>query len=195
MQETVYPWEGRIRVEIRKAPRSEFSIFLRIPGWSRDYKVLINGAEIEQQTHPGSYMKLTRKWRKGDELILDLVMEPFLVQSNPLVEENRNMVALQRGPVVYCLESADLPEDVALADILIPVNEDIKPETMTIGNSELRCLELNARLKEGGNWEQVLYKPLENKGLHTLPIRLVPYYAWGNRSKGDMAVWLPVQWE
>lgn len=193
-QETGYPWDGQVKLRITRVPEGEFSLHMRIPEWSRENRIMINGKEKDIHPESGTYCRITRRWKPGDEILLDLGMEPFLVQSNPLVEENRNLVALQRGPVVYCLESADIPGDVPLADVLIPAGQKPEEVPMTIGDHHLVSLEMNALVRHFGRWESLLYKPVENRDLAPINIRMIPYYAWGNRGPGDMAVWIPVRW-
>jgi DUF1680 family protein len=121
-------------------------------------------------------------------------MEPFLVESHPLVEENQNLVAVQMGPVVYCLESADLPEGIRPSDVLIWVSGPLDPVPLAIGEQRMLGLETETKVRQVDTRELALYRRLEDHPLETIKIRLIPYYAWGNREAGDMSVWLPVQW-
>ncbi|MGW8314682.1 MAG: aceric acid hydrolase [Bacteroidales bacterium] len=193
-QETDYPWDGRIALHLREVPGNEFSIFLRIPGWSREPQLTVNGENWEIPLESGSYVQVRRTWKSGDEVVLDLGMEPFLVQSNPLVEENQNLVAFQRGPVVYCLESAGLPEEVPLSEVLIPVTSEATAVPMKIGEQEMAGLELEARVINDRDWDRTLYRRVDPVDTKKIRIRLIPYYAWGNRGEGDMSVWLPADW-
>jgi DUF1680 family protein len=118
-------------------------------------------------------------------------MPATLMEANPLVEETRNQVAVQRGPVVYCLESADLPAGKKLADISLPAGASFQPKRFTIDGAPMMALEGKAESLQSKSWKNKLYQPAATSaGLTT--IRLVPYYAWGNRGNGDMSVWLPV---
>jgi len=194
IQETDYPWEGRIAVHVEQAPRDECSLFFRIPGWCSNYELKINGEPVELRLEPGSYVHVRRNWKRGDQVVLELGMEPFLVQSNPLVEENQNLVAVQRGPVVYCLESAGLPEDLPLSQILIPGALNATPVPVVIGDHRMTGLEQIAGYRTGADRSHDLYRRVGSLQTEKLRITLIPYYAWGNRGKGDMAVWLPVDW-
>jgi len=193
-QETDYPWEGKVLLKIQKAPKKEFSMFLRIPGWERAATVAVNNEIVAGEIKGGSYFELNRKWKKGDEVTLVMDIRPFLVQSNPLVEENRNMVAVQSGPVVYCLESEGLPEGIRLSDVMIPLDTDMKLKNITIRGSRMNAVETDALVMPGENWQGSLYRRLDNSETETIHIQLIPYYAWGNRGEGDMEVWLPVRW-
>src|SRR5207249_3861383 len=110
-QRTDYPWDGRIRITIDKAPAGEFSIFLRIPQFA-------GGAVVDGKlAQPGTFHEVRKTWKAGDVVELDLPMPVRLIEANPYVEETRNQVAVMRGPIVYCLESTDLPAGVRLLDV------------------------------------------------------------------------------
>jgi hypothetical protein len=194
VQETDYPWDGRIVVQVEQAPGDDCTLFFRIPAWCSNYALKINGEPLEVQAKPGTYAHVRRTWVPGDEVMLELGMMPFLVQSNPLVEENRNLVAVQRGPVVYCLESAGLPEDLPFSEIVIPGALIATPVPMKIGEHQLTGLVLDARVRSGADWDTTLYRRVGSLEKEKVRITLIPYYAWGNRGMGDMAVWLPVDW-
>ena len=119
-QETEYPWNGRVRIEIRESGQKEFALKLRIPGWAEGASVRVNDAPADLSPQSESYFEIRRVWQAGDFVDLDLPMPVRLMEANPLVEEDLNQVAIQRGPVVYCLESPDLPKGVKISDVEIP---------------------------------------------------------------------------
>lgn len=192
VQETDYPWDGRINLHLEDCPRKDFSIGLRIPAWSRRYEISVNGEALSGLQPVDGYVEISRKWKKGDELLVELGMEAFLVEANPLVEDTRNLVAVQRGPVVYCLESAGLPEGVDLEQVLVPARGTFSPVEMKIGDHPFIGLETDAVLRKNIDWDTELYRPLQDTATGDIAITLIPYYAWGNRGEGDMAVWLPL---
>jgi hypothetical protein len=190
-QKTDYPWDGKISIKLEECPNKEFSLFLRIPGWATGAEISVNGKKQSQTAKPGTYAELTHKWKKGDQVELRLPMDAQLVEANPLVEEVRNQIAVKRGPVVYCIESADIPANRSIFDYTISANNPLKPKAVTIANSKLYALEGNVELVPNESWTGQLYRPINTKK-ETVQLQLVPYYAWGNRGKGDMSVWLPV---
>ena len=117
-------------------------------------------------------------------------MPAVLIESNPLVEETRNQVAVKRGPIVYCLESADLPGQ-KITDIIIPEGIKLIPFNMQIGNGKMKGLSGNAFLLESNEWNNSLYKEI-NRQKKPIKVKLIPYYAWANRGNTDMTVWMPV---
>ncbi len=193
-QTTNYPWDGLISVEIEKAPKSDYALNMRIPSWCSSYTVSVNGEEQEADVEPGNYLQLQRKWKKGDKVELNLTMEAKLMAANPLVEETRNQVAVQRGPVVYCIESPDFKESVDIFDVVIPANIQLTPKKVVIADSEITELVGEAFIEKKQDWNNSLYKPVTESVLQSFPIKLIPYYAWNNRGKADMSVWIPVSY-
>jgi DUF1680 family protein len=190
VQETNYPWDGNIKISIKATGNKPYSMFFRIPGWTSNASLKVNGQTESLVLTPGTYAELNRKWRAGDQVELVLPMEAQLVESNPLVEETRNQVAVKRGPVVYCLESKDLPGK-RIFNVFIPARINLKASPIQIDGADMMSLEGNAQLIENKDWKNVLYRTLIESNT-TTPIRLVPYFAWGNRGHSEMSVWLPV---
>lgn len=189
-QRTDYPWDGKITVTIGKAPAREFALFLRIPGWCKSASISINGSLVPQRISMGSYSMLKRKWKPGDKVELVLDMPAVLIESNSLVEETRNQVAVKKGPVVYCLESADLPgKDIF--GVTIPSSIKFKSSPVKIAGGNVIALTGEAKLVEGGDWNNSLYREM-SRTMKPVTISLIPYFAWANRGKTDMTVWLPV---
>lgn len=190
-QQTDYPWNGKISIKIEEVPDHRFSLFLRIPGWASTAEISVNGKKQGTPVRPGAYAELSSVWKKGDLIELNLPMEAQLVEANPLVEEDHNQIAVKRGPVVYCIESADIPANRSIFDYVIPAKSLFKPKTITISKSKLCALEGKAELIPNESWKGQLYRPI-NTRKERVTLQLVPYYAWGNRGKSDMSVWLPV---
>ncbi|MEI7422189.1 MAG: glycoside hydrolase family 127 protein [Prolixibacteraceae bacterium] len=190
-QQTEYPWNGHISINLEECPDHKISIFLRIPGWASSAEILVNGKKQNIAAKPGTYAELSGKLKTGDHIELNLPMEAQLIEANPLVEEDHNQVAVKRGPLVYCIESADIPADRHIFDYIIPANTHFIAKSLTISDSKLFALEGKAELITNESWTGQLYRPINMKK-ELVSLRLVPYYAWGNRGKGDMSVWLPV---
>ena len=134
------------------------------------------------------FVELTVK--ANDKLELNMDMPATLIESNPLVEETRNQVTVKRGPIVYCLESSDLPQQ-KIFDVVIPSNIKLQPVAMKLADGNVMALTGEARLLEQNQWNNTLYKEVNTK-LKPINIKLIPYYAWANRGKTDMTVWLPL---
>lgn len=190
-QQTNYPWDGNILVTVKEAPATATAIFLRIPGWCKKATLTVNGKAVSQPLNASSYVQLKQQWKKGDKIALVLDMPATLIESNPLVEETRNQVAVKRGPIVYCLESTDLQNGVTVDNILVPASIQLQPTPMKIDGGAVMALEGQARLLQQNNWNNTLYKEL-NTTAKPVTVKWIPYYAWANRGASDMNVWLPV---
>ena len=191
IQNTDYPWDGKVEIELLEVPKSEFEINLRIPGWSENASLAINGSPVEKIILSGAYFTLNKKWKKGDKITLTIPIKPDLVASNPLVEETRNQVAVQLGPVVFCLETEDIQDGFNVENITIPATIELTAIKEKIGDSEVAVLKGEAMAVEHKDWENTLYRKIDISK-QKVAIKLIPYYAWGNRGIGDMAVWLPL---
>ncbi len=189
-QTTEYPWNGKIVITIKEATDKPVNIFLRIPGWSKGYSLSINGVYPKVKNRDGGFVIAGRKWNAGDKIELVFDMPATLIESNPMVEETRNQVTVKRGPVVYCLESSDLPQQ-KIFDVVIPSNIKLQPVAMKIADGNVMALTGEARLLDQNQWNNTLYKEVNTK-LKPINIKLIPYYAWANRGKTDMTVWLPL---
>jgi len=191
-QESDYPWSGEVRVMVEAAPAGSFAILLRVPAWATAAQVLVNGEAPTARAEPGAYVRLERQWRRGDEVLLSLPMAPRLLEAHPAVEETRNQVAVMRGPVVYCLESPDLPAGVRLDGVRVPRDAAMfeKHDPQLLGG--VTALEVQAVYSRSALWAGELYRAVRAARGRPLRVRMIPYYAWGNRGAGEMTVWLPM---
>lgn len=193
-QTTAYPWEGAIEIKIDVPLSIRFSMMLRIPAWANGAKLKVNGKVISQKMQAGTYFELNREWNKGDLIELNLPMDVKLMQANPFVENAANQVAIQRGPIVYCLESVDLPDDVKVSEVLIPRDIKLIPEYKKDLLSGVSLLKGKALLKPKQDWNKRLYSSIKDEELKEIDVQLIPYYAWNNRGETDMTVWIPVSY-
>ncbi len=140
---------------------------------------------------------------RGDRIVLNLPMPIRLMQAHPLVEECRGQVAVQRGPLIYCLESSDLPSGVKVLDCAIDRQSNTEQWTVersTTDQSRLNKLpgittiraELIHRSSDQQPSSTELYSPFKPASHKTISASLIPYYAWGNRGKSEMTVWIPI---
>lgn len=189
-QKTDYPWNGKIDITVAKLKgKKDFTLKLRIPAWCEGATVSVNGEACNIDTQSESYIAVSRKWKKGDVLTLNMPMKTKLIEANPLVEESRGQIAVQRGPVVYCLESNDI-NGLDIDNIAIPLDAKFTPVEINIDGSRIMALDTEAYNRTEASWKNVLYREISNKK-NKVKIRLIPYYAWGNRGKSEMTVWIP----
>ena len=191
-QVTGYPYDGKVMLTFRAVPKKqEMALHLRIPAWCDRATVKVNGEVVDVPVKANTYATLNRVWKKGDVVELDMEMRVKLMESNPLVEETRNQVVVKRGPLVYCLEGMDVADGRRIDDVLIPSTIQFTPTEITIDGSKMIALDGEARLMDEASWDNVLYREV-GKADRTVKIRLIPYFAWGNRGKSEMTVWMPL---
>lgn len=192
-QVTDYPADGRIRVTVDAvSTKNDLSLYFRVPRWSGNAQLKVNGKPVEADLTKGEYAEINRSWRAGDVIELDLDMQILLMEANPLAEEIRNQVAVKRGPLVYCLESIDIEGGHEIDNVLIPADIEWIPREILVDGSRVVCLEGEAELlAHEQSWQNQLYRPVATEK-EKVNIRLIPYYAWGNRGKTEMTVWMPL---
>lgn len=192
-QETQYPWEGAVKLTIEDCKNTPFEILLRIPDWAVGSKIKVNGKDAGIVATAGNYAKIERTWQKGDVVTLDMPMDIKFVEGNPRIEEVRNQVAVKRGPVVYCMESPDLPKDTKILDVYIkgetPLKAEYHPELLG-GLSTIKTEVLLRKDKKGG-----MYSTVEKPVFTPYKTQLVPYFSWSNRGDSEMSVFFPIIWK
>ena len=189
-QSTDYPWNGDVTLQIdEQKGKRPYELNLRIPSWCNRYEVTVNGARMETVPTENGYVSIRRTWQRGDRVSLRMDMQTKIIEANPLAEEIRGQVAVQRGPIVYCLESPDLA-GVSIDDIAIPVDATFSPVETSIAGSRIMVLEGKVLDRRESSWSNTLYRQA-SKDKKEITVRLIPYYAWGNRGKSEMTVWMP----
>jgi DUF1680 family protein len=197
VQQTGYPWNGDIEIQVNPSSRQEFNIRIRIPGWvtgkvapsdlykyadrkNLSYSVQVNGEPVESKLEDG-YFVISRRWKKGDIVNVHFDMEPRTVKAHPEVEADRGRIAIERGPLVYCAEWPD--NDFSVLSIIM----NQRPQFELIERPDL--LEGIVQLKTGA---QILSFNEEGRiEVEDVQLIMIPYYAWAHRGSGEMSVWLP----
>jgi DUF1680 family protein len=191
-QQTKYPWNGSVQMTVSPAAEKNFTLRVRIPAWSASTKVSVNGAAVNG-VKAGEYLAIQRTWKPNDRVTLEFDARTMLIAANPLVTEDAGKVAVQRGPLIYCLEQPD--QQAPVADMLLtntdaPFGEQQKPELL----GGIVMLTHAGAAYQKPLASEPLYEPA-GRGHSTKPVelRFIPYYAWSNREPGAMEVWTPVQ--
>ncbi|MFW6163299.1 MAG: glycoside hydrolase family 127 protein [Planctomycetota bacterium] len=187
-QETEYPWDGDVTLTVGLDEPATFSVMLRIPGWCRDWTVQVNGEDVEARVTKG-YARLRREWRDGDRVELSMAMPVERVVAHPEVGEDAGKVALQRGPLVYCLEQCD--HRAPVRSIVLPDDAELtaRRDRKLFGGTVV--IRGDALAPSTAGWKGRLYRPAEEQTMRRARIKAVPYCLWDNRDPGPMTVWLP----
>lgn len=186
-QHTEYPAGGSIRLIVETDADVAMGLRVRVPGWASDATVTVNG-DVVTARHDG-YAVIERTWSDGDEVLLELPMSARKVVAHRLVEELANQVAVERGPLVYCLESVDLPEGATVERVLIPASASIQDAALPQPWADVPALRMAALLAPPGDAE-ALYAPLSTEAPSAVGVLLIPYAFWANRGPSEMSVWL-----
>ncbi|WNS45840.1 beta-L-arabinofuranosidase domain-containing protein [Paenibacillus sp. MMS20-IR301] len=189
VQESQYPWKGEVTLKVSPAEAAEFGIALRIPSWSRGMEITVNGGLVSDSvSEEQGYAVIRRLWSAGDVIRVSMPMEAYRVYAHPNLRADAQKTAIQRGPLVYCLESADNSE---------PLSSISLNEAGTLTETYDESLLGGAVVVEGtgfrvaqGGWTGGLYSR-EKAPLEAVKVTAVPYYLWGNRGSGEMKVWIP----
>lgn len=185
---TNFPWEGKVEMEFNPASAKRFTVHLRIPGWIKEnpvpgklyrflkekktnFTILVNG-EKAHYTEKNGYAVLAREWKKGDRITYDLPLEIRELQSSPEVLANTNRIAIQRGPLVYCVEGADNQGKVL--QLTLSPNPNFSTKEYQILDEKVLAIQFQAI-----------------DGHNPKTVTAVPYYTWANRGQNEMMVWIP----
>jgi DUF1680 family protein len=196
-QKTNYPWDGATEITVTPAKATEFTFYLRVPGWSDGAQVLVNGKAVSGAT-PGQYLAVRRQWAAGDVITVKFGMTPQVIEANPRVVDDYGRVAVQRGPLVYCLEQLDQPDGVQLFDVSLDVrskggagfHEEVRKDLL----GGIVVLKHEGAIREKSSSSGALYRSYGGdsaKG-RSVELSFIPYYAWANRVGTPMQVWTPV---
>jgi hypothetical protein len=190
--ESAYPWEGRVRLTLEETSARPWTLALRVPDWCTGASVRVDGRETAGSVAPTGYLRLERAWARGNVVELDLPMPARCVEAHPWIESTRGCVAIERGPIVYCLEAADHP-GASVADLEIDAAAPLQAaweEDRLDGVAVVRARGFEV---DTSAWRGRLYRPLGAPSAKRRPLALtaIPYHAWANREPGAMRVWIP----
>ncbi|MDF7825382.1 glycoside hydrolase family 127 protein [Pontiellaceae bacterium B12227] len=190
-QKTDFPWNGAVSITIDECKAEEFEILLRIPEWAEEASLQVNGEPIG--VAPGTYSNVSRVWKTGDTIELNLPMPVNLIEGHPFIEEVRSQVAVKRGPLLYCIETPDLPEEAGILDIYLNGNApmNVEPRPDLLGGINVINIEALVRGKQA---PVGMYHKVTAPGFTKQSIQMVPYYAWSNRGTAEMTIFFPVHW-
>ncbi len=167
-QKSLFPWKGKVEIHLNLSKSQKFSIFLRIPNWSIDAELKVNGIKHSDGLSKGKYVEILRNWLDNDIILLTFKMKPNLIESDPRIKDNRGREAISFGPLIYCLEQKD-NKKFDIFKTIIPRNQEFivkyKPELL------------------GG------INIITGKNSNNEIFTAIPYFAWSNREADKMQIW------
>jgi len=196
-QESQYPWKGTIQLSVSPESARSFPLYVRIPGWARgetapsnlyryrdaspvDWSLMVNG-EPARMTLEDGYAVVNREWEPGDQVTVKLPMPVRMVQAHDNVESTRGKLAVERGPLVYCVEEADNPDGVLHRTLTPDASFTARHQPDKLGG--VTTLQTKA--------QRVARRDGELAVVGSSQLTFIPYYAWNNRGANPMRVWLP----
>lgn len=186
-QETEYPWSGSAFFAVSTSESEQFVLALRIPDWARAPTVEVNGTDRAVPVTDG-YAKVDRVWEEGDTVEVAFELPVQQVESHPQVRQTTNKVALQRGPIVYCFEERD--NRYSPHELRVGMRSSFKPRDEPEVFNGVTTITGTAFTPNSESWDG-LYRPRGTGTWNATEAVGIPYYAWGQRDDGEMAVWLP----
>jgi uncharacterized protein len=194
--ESDMPWGGKSKITVSAKQDVRAAIKLRVPGWARNQPapgtlyayqqkldkqpmVSVNGKAFSAVPDRTGYISLERMWLNGDSIEIEFPLEVRRVTADARVRENRGRIAIERGPIVFCAEWPEVPEGRVL-DLSLEATDELKPA-------------FDESLFGGVTLIAGQARRMTQPSLPPQPIRLIPYYLWANRGKGEMSVWLPTR--
>jgi len=187
--QTSYPWDGNISMTFTSGEPVSFALNLRVPAWCSSWSLKLNGQSVTPEI-AGGYLVLSRLWNPGDRLELTLDMPVSFLSANPRIPEDAGKVCVSRGPLVYCVEEADNGRDLHLLRLGPARPEECKTEWKPEKLGGIVEITSPGLRESDAGWGDTLYSA--GKTIDTSPAALtwIPYYAWANRSPGEMRVWI-----
>ena len=194
-QDTQYPYKGNINLTIKPLEiEGNARVNIRIPGWVEN-GYIVDGQGIKHQltgADANTFIGVNIDSEKESYIEIMFDMEVRLTTAHPMVEENTNQVAVEKGPLLYCVESSDIDAE-SIDDIMLTPDHRFEEYTYRILDREVLALETEVLVMKRKNTKRdVLYQKLDFQGFEKKKMRMIPYFAWDNRGVGEMKIWLPI---
>lgn len=191
-QKTAYPYDGNIRFTMESMKEEHpWTLKLRIPGWTESGRITVNGEVIRlSQKDAGTYKDIVISHTDGTVVDVAFDMPVRLTAAHSMVEETEHHVAVERGPLVYCMESPDVSLET-LDDLILPIAAEFQTEAYMLEGREVIALTSSFWHLKRSSKPEALYETVRCEGKEWIPVRLIPYFAWDNRGMGEMRIWFP----
>jgi DUF1680 family protein len=187
---TQYPWAGTVEIRVTETTTTPWALSLRVPAWVSNPRLTVNGGAAQTDAASG-YVRVERMWAAGDRVVLDLEMPAQITAADPRVDAIRGCVAIERGPLVYCVEAAD-NDGVDLAAVVLDTDRQLELTTIA-GWPGVQAITTSGAVQTYPHDQHTLYRPAVRGEVMETHVQLtaIPYYLWANRASGPMRVWLP----
>jgi DUF1680 family protein len=190
---TQYPWEGDVKIQMDLDAPQVLTLYLRVPGWCDQWTIHLNGVPVpDLKPRENGYLALDREWHSGDVVKFNMEMPVRTIWANPAVRQLQGRLALQRGPLVYCLEGCDhgsfVLDRIAIDPQVVSAQDfNVEHQAGLLGG--VTTIRGNGVVIDDLGWDDRLYRftPPSSKRIE---FTAIPYYGWDNRDPGDLRVWI-----
>ena len=193
--ETDQPWQGAVTISVDSAPAEPWALSVRLPAWMRAGSARVAGQPVEVDA-PSGALVMERAWSAGERVELEIEMPARFTLPHPAIDAVRGCAALERGPLVYCVEQADLAGGTRLEDVDVDIGSQPALAAASGLPDEVQALAIEARVRRhGAVWKHWPYAPttvVETPAGEATTVTAIPYFSWANREVGPMRVWLPI---
>jgi DUF1680 family protein len=195
--DTRYPLDGAVEVSVLETADRPWTLALRVPGWCRGATVSVNGTPVPASAGPSGYLEIARQWRAGDRVALTLPMRARLTAAHPSADALRGAVAIERGPIVYCLESLDQPEGVDVNRVELCVDEPLHEQVLEgfLGEDPI-LVTATGLVRDDSGWAGAGWAALAElppQAGRRVTLTAIPYHLWANRGPSVMRVFVPAR--
>ena len=193
--QTDYPTDGVVTVQVDESPEQPWMLSLRIPAWCRGATVEVAGVERDATADARGYLRIERAWARGDVVRLVLPMPVRLTVAHPAVDAVRGAVAIERGPLTFCLESPDQSDGVDLDAVALRADGELRVSSRADLLGGTVVIEADGEVRDTSAWAGTAWATLgEEPAAATRQVTLtaIPYYLWANRGPSSMRVWIPL---
>jgi DUF1680 family protein len=195
-QHTAYPSDGVVEIVVDEVAGPEWTLGLRVPGWCRGQSVSVNGVPMSAAPDEHGYLAIAREWHVGDVVRYDMPMPARLTVAHPAVDAVHGMAAVERGPLVYCFESPDQPENVDLNRVELLTAEPLVCEPgQNLPGSSTIVVRVAAMVRDDTPWQRVGWATLDEAPERVgrrVELVAVPYHLWANRGPSVMRIYTPI---
>jgi DUF1680 family protein len=194
---TRYPLDGAVEVSVVRTRDTLWTLALRVPDWCREPVVTVNGAPVPAPVSATGYLEIERRWRPGDVVAYTMPMPARLTVAHPSVDALRGAVAIERGPVVYCLESRDQPDDVDLNHVELLVDEPLQEQVHEdfLGGPTV-LMTATGLARDDTAWAHTGWSTMDGQppvAGRRVTLTAIPYHLWANRGPSVMRTFVPAR--
>jgi uncharacterized protein len=192
---TQYPLSGSVEVRVVETGSTQWTLSLRVPNWCRGAQVTINGAALAVDPNERGYVDISQPWRSGDVVVFTMPIAARLTVAHPAVDAVHGMVAIERGPLVYCFESPDQADGVDLNRVELIVDRPLVEADVDLLGQRAVVVRAAAIARDDSGWGRAGWANIVEAPApvgRAVELTAIPYHLWANRGPSVMRIFVPV---